>query len=179
MLFGRKQLVDERVHNTQNQIYREIYKMITVICCVSIAIKFLTIGISSEVILTELTILISGGFYYTFRSAQMGLFSDEVEMHDANSKMTYRRKTIIYGIILGLIIALFMGINSAVNYADNTQQAVSYFFTVFLFSLFIYAPFLAAFLFIGYYTTKKKSDKVNEKNLEDPDEWWKSWKIFV
>ncbi|MER1986255.1 MAG: DUF6773 family protein [Solibacillus sp.] len=170
-MIWRKQVVDERVRNAQNKIYREVYNVITLICCISIAVKFITIGVSFEVILTEFIILIGGSSYYGFRSTQLGLFSDEVEMHDATSKIPYRKKTILYGIIFGLVIALFMGINSAVNYADSTQQGIYYFFLVSLVSLFIYVPFLTAFLYVSYYTTKKKSDKVNEKNLEDPDEW--------
>ncbi|MER2108275.1 MAG: DUF6773 family protein [Solibacillus sp.] len=170
-MIWRKQVADERVRNAQNKIYREVYNVITLICCISIAVKFITIGVSFEVILTEFIILIGGSSYYAFRSTQLGLFSDEVEMHDATSKIPYRKKTILYGIIFGLVIALFMGINSAVNYADSTQQGIYYFASVFIFSIIIYAPFFAAFLFTGYYTSKKKSDKVNEKNLEDPDEW--------
>lgn len=170
-MIWRKQAIDERVRNAQNQIYREVYNVITLICCVSIAVKFITIGVSLDVILTELVILIGGSSYYAFRSTQLGLFSDVVEMHDATSKISYSKKTILYGIIVGLVIALFMGINSAVSYADSTQQSIYYFFLVFLVSLCIYAPFFTAFLYISYYTTKKKSDKVNEKNLEDPDEW--------
>lgn len=171
MFSWSKKAVDERVRHAQNEIYREVYNVITIICSLSIIMKFFIFGISTNTIYTELIILLGGGFYYVYRSAQLGLFSDEVEMHDASSKLTYSKKTVIYGVTLGCFIALAMGINSAVSYADSTGQAIFYFISISLISLFIYAPFLAAFLFIGYYTTKKKSDKVNKKNLEDYDEW--------
>lgn len=170
MFFQKKQPVDERVRNAQNQIYREIYHFIMVICCISIVVKFITQGVSTGLVSTELMILIGGGVYYTMRSAQLGVFSDEVEMHDAHSKLPYSKKTLLYGVLSGILIALFMGLNSATNYANSTEQAIHYFILVFFVSLFIYAPFFALFLYAGYYTTKKKSDKVNEKNLEDPDE---------
>lgn len=166
-----KKIIDERVRNMQNQIYREVYNVITLICCLSIAYKFITIGISFQAISTEFFVLIGGSLYYVLRSAQLGLFSDEVEMHDANSKIKYSKKTILYGALLGLFIALSMGINSAVSYADSTEQAIYYFFLVSFVSLCIYAPFFTAFLYVGYYTSKKKSDKVNKKNLEEHDEW--------
>lgn len=171
MLFSKKQLVDERVYNMQNKIYREMYHVIMLICCISIVLKFINKGFSFNNVLLECVILFVGGVYYTLRSAQLGVFSDEVEMHDATSKINYRKKMIIYGIALGCFIALAMGTNSAVNYADTNAQALVYFFSVALISLFIYAPFFSLALFLSYYTTKKKSDKVNKKNLEDPDEW--------
>lgn len=169
MGFWNKKIVDERVYNTQNKIYREIYILTLIIVIVSIGVKFYRFGVSMESVATEMVILICASLYYGFRSAQLGVFSDEVELHDANSKFSYSTKQLIVGIGLGLIIALFMGVNSAYQYADSSAQAIEYFFIVFIVSLMIYVPFYLLLLFGAYKSALNKSQKVNRKMLEDDD----------
>ena len=167
MLFKRKKVVDERVKNMQNKIYREIYTIVSFICLLSIIVKFFNHGFELNHVTTECIILIVAGFYYTYRSSQTGLFSAEIEMHNTNNKFSYNTKTIIIGAITGLLIAVGMGLNSAYNYADSTGQAISYFFVVFFVSLVIYTPIMIVLLMISVKSAEKKSDSVNKKLLEE------------
>ncbi|WP_332650418.1 DUF6773 family protein [Lysinibacillus sp. 54212] len=169
-MFKRKKFSDERVTNMQNKIYREIFTIITVICFVSIAIKFLTIGKEFNLIITETIILILSGVYYLFRSVKMGIFSEEVEISNANSKFKYSTRTMAIGIIYGLFLSIIFGVNSAFNYADSTAQAIEYFFIVFLVSLIIYIPGLLIVLLVPYSMAKSQSDKVNRKMLDELDD---------
>lgn len=170
MGFWNKKVVDERVYNMQNKIYREIYLLTMMIVLVSIGVKFYRFGVSMESVTSEIVILIGVSLYYGFRSSQLGVFSDEVELHDANSKFSYSTKQLIIGIGMGLVIALFMGINSAYQYADSSSQAIEYFFLVFFVSLIIYVPFYLLLLFAAYKSALKKSQKVNSKMLEEDDD---------
>lgn len=170
MGFWNKKVADERVYNMQNKIYREIYILTIIIVVVSIGVKFYRFGVGMESVATEMIILIGVSLYYGFRSSQLGVFSDEVELHDANSKFSYSTKQLITGIGMGLIIALFMGINSAYRYADTSSQAFNYFFLVFIVSLIIYVPFYLLILFTAYKSALNKSQKVNSKMLEEDDE---------
>ena len=170
-LFKRK-MVDERVQNIQNKIYREIYNIVSIICFISLIAKTVIYGRGVEYVATELIILLACGIYYSYRAMYTGVLSEEVEIHDANSKYRYSTKTIFIGILFGVVIALAMGLNSGINYADSNAQAIQYFFMVFLISLLIYAPFLALFLFIGHQSAVKKSQQVNEKMLKDDEDAW-------
>lgn len=170
MGFWNKKMVDERVYNTQNKIYREIYILTLIIVIVSIGVKFYRFGVSMESVATEMVILICASLYYGFRSSQLGVFSDEVELHDASSKFSYSTKQLIIGSGLGLVIALFMGINSAYQYADSSSQAIEYFFVVFIVSLIIYVPLYLLLLFAAYKSALNKSQKVNSKMLEEDDD---------
>lgn len=167
MLFTRKKVVDERVVNMQNKIYREINYLVLIICILSIAIKFSTKGFDPDYVQTECAILLAIGLYYTYRSAKLGLFSSEIEMHDANSKYNYNTTTIFWGIALGVLIAILMGVNSAYNYADSTQQAINYFFVVFGVTLLMYAPVFIIIALLSVKSMKKASDNVNKKLLEE------------
>ncbi|MEK5078488.1 DUF6773 family protein [Solibacillus sp. FSL W7-1436] len=170
MEFWNRKIVDERVYNMQNKIYREIYLLTMIILIVSIGVKIYRFGINMESIATEMVILIAASLYYGFRSSQLGVFADEVELHDANSKFSYSTKQLILGSGLGLAIALFMGINSAYQYADSSAQAIEYFFIVFIVSLIIYVPLYLLLLFAAYKSALNKSQKVNSKMLEEDDD---------
>ncbi|MEK4701555.1 DUF6773 family protein [Solibacillus sp. FSL R7-0668] len=170
-LFKQK-IVDERVQNMQNKIYREIYYIVYLICISSLIIKMFLYGRGFEHVTTELIILLTCAIYYSIRGMYSGVLSEEVEIHDANSKYRFSTKTIVIGILCGVVIALAMALNSAINYADSNAQALEYFFIVFLISLVIYAPFLAVFLFIGQQSAVKKSKKINDKMLEDNENEW-------
>lgn len=101
-----------------------------------------------------------------------GVISEEVEIHDANSKYRYSTKTAFFGILCGVAIALAMAFNSAINYADNNAQALEYFFMVFFISLIIYAPFLAMVLYASHQSAIKKSKQINDKMLKDDEDAW-------
>ncbi|MBD8038385.1 hypothetical protein H9635_16680 [Solibacillus sp. A46] len=170
-LFKRK-IVDERVQNLQNKIYREMYYIVSIICFISIITKLVIYGRGIESVAIELIISLTCSIYYIYRAMYTGVLSEEVEIHDANSKYRYSTKTIIFGILIGVVIALAMGLNSGINYADSNAQAIEYFFMVSLISLLFYAPFLALFLYIINQSAVKKSQQVNDKMLKDDEDTW-------
>ncbi|MET3320349.1 UNVERIFIED_ORG: hypothetical protein ABIC97_003449 [Peribacillus simplex] len=105
----------------------------------------------------------ASGVYYLARSIFLGVFWDEVEMHDRTSKTTMSKKTIFGTVGLALIIATIMGVNSAVSYADGSSQGLWYFVLVWCVSVMIYLPILLLF-FGGIYLLAKK---IGMKNSED------------
>ncbi|MFJ5765873.1 DUF6773 family protein [Lysinibacillus sp. NPDC093210] len=167
MAARQKKQVDERVKNLQNKIYKEVYVLVMIVCSISILIKFFKMGVSLDNVLTEWLIIFISSVYYYVRTAYLGILTDEIEVHDSNSKVKLGTKNVLFGVVFGLVFAIILGLNSAFNYADSTQQAIEYFFVVFLVSLLIYVPFFAGFLGLSYMAAKKKSDQVVQKNLED------------
>ncbi|MFB5283125.1 DUF6773 family protein [Peribacillus sp. Hz7] len=155
-LFKRtKKTTDERIENVRNKIYKEMYHVIMAICLVSFVVKMYKYGAGIEEVVLELVILIGGGVYFLARSIFLGVFWDEVEMHDRTSKTSMSMKTIFSSVGLAFIIAVVMGINSAVSYADSSSQGLWYFTLVSFVSVIIYLPILL-FLFGGIYLLAKK-----------------------
>ncbi|MFJ8244894.1 DUF6773 family protein [Peribacillus asahii] len=155
-LFKRtKKTTDERIENVRNKIYKEMYHVIMAICLVSFFVKMYKYGAGIEEVVLELVILIGGGVYFLARSIFLGVFWDEVEMHDRTSKTSMSMKTIFSSVGLAFIIAVVMGINSAVSYADSSSQGLWYFTLVSFVSVIIYLPILL-FLFGGIYLLAKK-----------------------
>ena len=74
-MFGRKKIVDERVTNAQNKIYREIYMLVMLVCIISIVTKFILNGYNNDLIQLESFLIFGSCVYYLARSIQMGLFS--------------------------------------------------------------------------------------------------------
>ncbi|RID82198.1 hypothetical protein D1953_18775 [Peribacillus asahii] len=166
-LFKRtKKTTDERIENVGNKIYREMYHVIMAICLISFVVKMYKYGAGIEEVVLELVILIGGGVYFLARSIFLGVFWDEVEMHDRTSKTSMSMKTIFSSIGLAFIIAVVMGINSAVSYADSSSQGLWYFTLVSFVSVIIYLPILLL-LFGGIYLLAKK---VSMRNQEDDKE---------
>ena len=172
MGFWNKKVDDERVLNIQNKIYKEIYFVVMGILLISIAVKYIMIELSLQIVLTELIIIIVASIYYTSRSAFLGIYSDEVELHDNRTKMKLSNKNIIGGIALGIVIGIIFATNSAVNYADSPQQAMYFFILVFITSLLIYAPLFSGLSSIIYFAAKKKSDQIVKKELDDSEGKW-------
>ncbi len=157
-----KKRVDERLENSRNKIYKEIYGIITVICLVSLGIKNFILEAGMEEVVLELLILFVSGVYFLARSIFLGLYWDEVELHDRQSKIPKSSKTIYVSAGFALVIAIFMGINSAVSYADSSAQGLWYFVSVSLVSIMIYLPVLLILSGGIYLLAKKfgiKSDK--------------------
>lgn len=169
-MFNRKKIVDERIVNTQNKIHREIGNIILILCAISIVIKVI-IGLRGfEYIGIEMIIVFFSGVYYIVRSTQMGIYSEEVEIQNANSKINSDTRTVLTGIILGVIIGLIFGFNSAIQYADGLEQKVYYFIITFTASFLMYVPFLLFILYVLPKIAKNKSDQVNRKMLDEMDE---------
>ena len=113
-------------------------------------------GVSSENVLTERLIILFSAVYYCGRAAYLGIFTEEVEIHDSASKFKLSTKLIIFGVAIGMVIAIIMGVNSAFNYAESTPQAIYYFFLVFFVSLLLYSSFIAGVLILFYGLAKRK-----------------------
>lgn len=150
-----KKRIDERLENSRNKIYKEIYLIISVICAVSLVIKTYILETGVEGIVLELLILLVSGVYFLARSIFMGLYWDEVELHDRKSKVPMSRKGLYMSGGFALVIAIFMGINSAVSYADSGTQGLWYFVLVSFVSIMIYLPILLI-LSGGVYVLAKK-----------------------
>lgn len=169
-LFGlSKKVKDERITQMQNKIYREMYILVTIICGLSIAVKSFLYGINTETVATELVILFTQGVYYVIRSSGLGIFSAETELHDQHHKTTRARKNVIGGVVFGLAMAIFFGTRSAVVYAETYGTAVSYFVITFLASVMIYIPFFLIFFSGSFAVANSRSERVNEKALNDDE----------
>lgn len=167
--FKNKAFKDERITNTKNKIYAEIYILIVGISFISIILKYYMYNLGPASIATELTILIASGIYYLYRSANLGITSAEIEMHDRKSKWSRQKKNLVSSIALGIGIALFFGINSAVRYAEGVNQSITYFLLTTFVSLLIYLPFFLVILVVGNESLKKQSDKAINKMLDDDE----------
>lgn len=172
MRFWKNEHVDERVLSIQNKIYKELYIGIILLASLSIVIKFFTVGVSLQVVFTEWLIILFSSVYYLMRSAYLGIYSEAVELHDSRSKVKLGTKYLVFGVAVGLIIAIGFGANSAINYADSRQEAVYFFFLVFGVSLFIYVPFFAGMVGLSHLAAKKKSDQMNQNQLDDHEGKW-------
>ncbi|WP_102272671.1 DUF6773 family protein [Cytobacillus massiliigabonensis] len=166
-LWKRQKIADERMINMQNEIYKEIYTIVMVLCLISVAIKYYMYGIDIKLVTTELIILFVSGIYYIVRAASKGIFSDEVELHDRNSKVPMSSKNVYIGLGLGVIIGLFFGIRSALLYGNGFLNSLFYFVIVFFASLMIYLP-LFLVLFAGSFSVAAKaSKKASEQDLDE------------
>ena len=162
-----KKNTDERIENIRNKIFKEMYYVVMTICLISIFFKMYKFGIGESALMEEaileLVILIVGGVYFLARSIFLGVFWDEVEIHDRTSKTPMSKKTIFRSVGLAFLIAIIMGINSAVSYADSTSQGFWYFIQVLFVSLMIYLPILLI-LFGGIYMLAKKISMTSRKS---------------
>lgn len=166
--FNKSKLADERITNLKNQIYKEAYILIAVICSASIILKIFLQEDPST--LTEVIVLLAGGIYYGVRSVMLGIYSEEVEAHDRENKTPYSRKNILSGLAIGLGIALFFGIRSALLYGKGDLETQAwYFFLVFIVSLIIYLPFFIVLLTLAHHLANKASKKVSESDLREPE----------
>ncbi len=163
----KKAIDDERIVNLKNSIYKEAYILIMLICSVSAVIKTWFLSDRGSV-LTEMLVILAGSLYFGIRSVAMGIYSDEVEVHDQQNKMSFSRRTAISGLAIGLILALFFGVRSAVVYGDGSSQtAWKYFFSVFLFSLIFYIPLFAGTMTAIHHFANRVSRKVSQNDQLD------------
>ncbi|KOP79654.1 DUF6773 family protein [Cytobacillus solani] len=166
-LSKRQKIADERMINMQNKIYKEIYTIVMILCLISIVTKYYLYGIDAKIVTTELIILFVSGIYYTVRAASIGIFSDEVELHDRNSKVPMSSKNVYIGLGLGVIIGLFFGIRSAIVYGSGLLNSIFYFVIVFFATLMIYLPLFLVLFAGGFSVAKKASIKATEKDLDE------------
>ena len=167
--FKRKQK-DERVTNLQNKIYREMYILIVAICALSVLYKQFLVEGGTQHLWTEIIILVASSLFYLVRSTMLGIFSDEVEMHDQASKMSFNKRNFLISLLLGVGFSLTFAIVNSQKYADSTQEAYSFFFTILFACLVFYIPVLFAIMVLPLAIAKRKSDQVNEQELEEMDD---------
>lgn len=158
--FNGLKVNDERIEHAKNKIYRELYTFISIICLISIGVKYYIYGRDIEFIWTEVAILLAGSVYYLIRSVSLGIYSDEVEIHDRNSNISMSKKTVLFSVFLGLGFALLFATNSAVRYGSGGNE-VKYFITVFVFSLLLYVPVFLGVIYFPHLLAKIKSDRNN------------------
>ncbi|WP_019241040.1 MULTISPECIES: DUF6773 family protein [Bacillus] len=162
-LFKMNNVTDERIENVRNKIYKELFYVVIAICFVSIITKTYKFGIGNVDAILECTILFIGAIYYLARSVYLGVYSDEVEMHDRTHKTSMSKKSLYISIGSAIVISLIMGINSAISFADNSSQGYEYFTIVTLVSIMIYLP-IFLLLFCGIHLVAKK---ISMKSQED------------
>jgi hypothetical protein len=169
LFWKKKKLMDERIINTKNKIYKEAFIIVMAMCVISIAVKHYFYGYDFKQFATEVAIIAVSSLYFTIRSVLLGLYSDEVEMHDRNSKTPMSIKNIVIGVSSGVLLALFFGIRSSILYAQGILQRVVYFVIVFITCLMIYCPFFITIVIIPYLIGNKASKKRNSSNDDSID----------
>ncbi|MCD5324356.1 MULTISPECIES: DUF6773 family protein [Pontibacillus] len=168
-LFNPGRVQDERVRNLQNQVYKEMYMVVLIVCGLSVALKVYQQGVVEANIGTELMIAIAGGAYYLIRASKLGIYSYEVETHDQKSRVSHDQKYLWGGILSGLLISSLFGIRSVIEYADSTGEGVLFFFLSLFGGLIIYLPLFLIIVSMPM-LAKRKSDRTIEKQLEDEDD---------
>ncbi|WP_371018503.1 DUF6773 family protein [Pseudalkalibacillus sp. JSM 102089] len=161
---------DERLTTLQNKIYREMYILIVVICALSVLYKQFLVEGGIQHVWTEIIIFSVSSGYYLIRSAMLGIFSDEVEMHDRSSKVSFSKRNFLISLLLGVGFSLFLAIRNSLMYGEGTQETVYFFLSILLGCLMIYIPVLFVIMVVPYAVAKYKSDKINEQELEEMDD---------
>lgn len=169
-LFSKRNMLDERVKGLQNSIFGELYFIVVVLCGLSIFHEQFFGDISLEKVWLELVIITGGGAYYMVRSSMLGIFTDEVEMHDRSSKWKMSTKNIVISVLVGLGISLTFATTNSLQYGETSGETIEFFFVIFFTCIMIYIPFLFALFVLPYAFAKYRSDKVNENELEDMDD---------
>lgn len=168
-LLSRNKQVDERIVNIRNQIYKETHIGIMILCSVSILIKYICYGPNLGNVATELVITFASALYFAIRSISLGLYADEVEIHDRSSKLPMSLKNVFISLGIGILIAVFFGVRSAVEFGQGTAQSFKFFIIVFLASFLIYVPFIVGIVVIGHTLANKFSKKVSTRHENEAD----------
>lgn len=163
LFLQKSKTLDERIAHTKNKIYKEAYGLTMLLCIVFAVINY-QIYRYNMILFSMIIIIVIPSLYIYIKSIIIGLYSDEVEVHDRNSKTQISLKKMISGIIIGLFMGLFFGIRSSLLYAHNTKQHIVFFIIVFLISTAIYIPFFLAFIMLPHFTGQFLSKKISLKN---------------
>ncbi|ARK29502.1 DUF6773 family protein [Halalkalibacter krulwichiae] len=161
-IFRKNKIQDERIIHSRNQIYKEVYYLVMAICILSVALKYGIYGPNVELVITELAILILAGIYYTVRTVQLGIYADEVELHDRSNKWSMKSKSFLLSFGFGVAISLYFGVRSSILYGDESTH-IWFFLSVFVASLMIYVPILLL-LFFGGHAFFEKWSKNRQKS---------------
>lgn len=167
MIFFKKRtkLLDERLENSKNKIYKEAFFIVQAICFLSIIVKDLLYEVNLKAIAIELLIIIIPLIYTLIRTIYLGIYSDEVELHDRTNKISITTKSFILGIVLGICMALFFGLRSAFLYGTTTAMRLCYFISVFIVCFFIYVPlYIIVFIMPVMLATKTAKKQSSDKD---------------
>ncbi len=157
--------MDERVEGIKNQIYKEAYFIAFAICCVSVVVKTLVLGLEAGNAIAEYMVIILPGFWSLIRSVALGIYSDDVEVHDRTSRWSMSTKTVFIGLTSGLVIATFFGVRSATVYGDGSTS-LWYFFITFMAALMIYLPLFVVTLVAGDQLARRSSKRASDEQLD-------------
>ncbi|OAB44431.1 DUF6773 family protein [Paenibacillus glacialis] len=163
----KKKSVDERIVNTRNKLYKETYILVYILFGISVIVKILYFDQNIRMMITEIVIFGVASLYYGTRSILLGLYSDEVEIHDQRSKLPMSIKNVIWGLGIGVALALCFGIRSAIVYGDGGLHSLQTFFIVFIASIMIYIPFLSVAMLLTHHFANQASKKAAQKDLDD------------
>ncbi|MCA0987333.1 DUF6773 family protein [Guptibacillus algicola] len=169
-LFSKRKVLDERIAGLQNGIFRELYSITVGLCGLSIFHEQFFGDSSLENLWLELLIIIGGGVYYLVRSSMLGIFTDEVEMHDRSSKWKMSTKNIVISVLVGLGGSLSIATINSLRFGETRGETIEFFFMIFFTCIIFYIPFLFAILVLPYAFAKYRSDKVNKNELGEMDD---------
>lgn len=159
---------DERVEAMKSQIFREMYYWMMGFTFLSIIIKSIMYPDDWERSAFEMLLMIFSSLYYILRSVLMGLYADEVEMHDRDNRRTVSQKNLIIGLGSALAIALYFGFRSAIVYGGE-GTTVKYFLASFFGSILIYVPVFLAIMIAADLMAKRGSRLVKKRKDEDEE----------
>ena len=159
---------DERVEALKSQIFREMYYWMMGFTFLSIIIKSIMYPEDWKRSAFEMLLMIFSSLYYIFRSVLLGLYSDEVEMHDRQNRRSVSQKNLWIGLGSGLAIALYFGFRSAIVYGSE-GTTVKYFFASFFGGLLIYIPVFLGIVVIGDLLAHKGSKRMQKSKNEEEE----------
>ncbi|KNF07109.1 putative membrane protein [Gottschalkia purinilytica] len=163
-LFNKeKRSTDERIVNVLNKIYKEAYYLVMIMCLISIGVKYYLHGSNIKSIILELLIIFISGIYCGIRKVCLGIYIDEVEIHDRTSKISMSVKNIIIGLVSGIVISVFFGVRNSVLYGNDTNR-IWYFILVFFASFMMYCPFFVLIISVPHIISRKLSKKIPPEN---------------
>ena len=102
--FKKSTAEDERIVNLKNKLYKEVYTLIMIICDIRHHQIFCAPANG---------VRLAGNADHTGRklifrdTPALGIYSDEVEVHDQRSKISFSMRTAIWGLVIGFALALF------------------------------------------------------------------------
>ncbi len=160
--FKKSTAEDERIVNLKNKLYKEVYTLIMIICSISAIIKSYALP-RTESVWLELLIMLGGSFYFGIRSVALGIYSDEVEVHDQRSKVSISKRNVLWSFAIGFVLALFLGIRSAILYGNNNSATeIKHFIIVFFASFIINVPLFVIVSSVIHYSANKVSQKMSK-----------------
>lgn len=157
--------IDERVESMKDRLYKEAFVIVNAICMISLIYKSWVLELGIQDTMIELLVLTIPNVYFLIRSVRLGIYADEVEIHDRVSKWSINRKSALFGLVIAFILAASFGVRSAIVYSDNSNWMFN-FILVFVTSLLIYVPTLVLFSVTSNKLARSASEKASRRNSD-------------